>query len=71
MAIEDGIKEALENGTLYDFVANNYYLMSKEQLKELILNLDFVATYHLPETSEKAFYAEVKEELENIDFFSE
>lgn len=28
--------------SLYDFVASNYYNMTKEQLKELILNLDYI-----------------------------
>lgn len=29
------------NTSLYDYVATNYYKMSKEELKELILNLDY------------------------------
>lgn len=31
-----------ENKTLYEFVAANYYKMDKEQLKELVLNLDYI-----------------------------
>lgn len=30
------------NASLYEFVTNNYNDLSKEQLKELILNLDYV-----------------------------
>lgn len=30
------------NKTLYEFVASNYYKMDKEQLKELVLNLDYI-----------------------------
>lgn len=30
------------NTSLYEFVANNYNNLTKEQLKELILNLDYI-----------------------------
>lgn len=30
------------NVSLYDYVASNYYKLSKEELKELILNLDYI-----------------------------
>lgn len=29
------------NTSLYDYIASNYYKLSKEELKELILNLDY------------------------------
>lgn len=35
------LMESIENGGLYDYIANNYYKMSKEQLKEIILELDY------------------------------
>lgn len=36
-----------ENTSLYDYIANNYYKMSKEELKELILNLDYAMCHNL------------------------
>ena len=65
------IKKALRKRTLYDFVAENYWNMTKEQLKELILNLDWVATADLTDAQEEEFYKKVEEELENRDFFLE
>lgn len=33
--------EALENADGYDFIAKNYYEFSKEELKDIILELDY------------------------------
>lgn len=33
--------EALKNGDSYDFIAKNYYKFSKEELKDIILELDY------------------------------
>ena len=30
------------NTSLYEFIANNYNNLTKEQLKELVLNLDYI-----------------------------
>lgn len=35
------MKKAVMDGNLYDFIADNYYQLSKEDLKEIILNLVF------------------------------
>ena len=37
--IKEQVFEALEKGELYDFIANNYYLMSKEELKDILLEV--------------------------------
>lgn len=65
------LRKALHDGTFYDYVANHYYEMTKDQLKELILNLDWVATAHMNDNQIKEFYQNVEEELENRDFFEE
>ena len=65
------LRKALHDGTFYDYVANHYYEMTKDQLKELILNLDWVATENMNDNQAKEFYQNVEEELENRDFFEE
>ncbi len=65
------LRKALHDGTFYDYVANHYYEMTKDQLKELILNLDWVATSGRYYNQEEEFYKTVEEELENRDFFEE
>ena len=43
---EYSTEELLRNirkGYLYDYIAEHYYEMSKEQLKELILNIYYIA----------------------------
>lgn len=42
----DDIKElieAIKNGNSYDFIANNYWKMSKEQLKDALLEYIYLA----------------------------
>lgn len=43
MEIKDIIKEMRSGKGLYDLVANNYYKLSKEDLKEICLNAIYVA----------------------------
>lgn len=38
----DNLLNGGENTSLYEFVANNYNNLTKEQLKELVLNLDYI-----------------------------
>ena len=35
------IKKAVANNEFYDWITTNYYKLDKEQLKEIILNLDY------------------------------
>lgn len=35
------LKESILNDTFYDFISNNYYLLSKEQLANLLKNYDY------------------------------
>lgn len=49
---------AIKENNLYDYVANHYYEMSKEQLKDIILELSYVMYEHkIPDK-------EILEELE-------
>ena len=43
MEIKDIVKEMRNGKGLYDLIANNYYKMSKEYLKEICLNAIYVA----------------------------
>ena len=65
------IRKALKAGRLYDFVAEHYYEMSRDQLKELVLNLEWVATEGLTPAELERFYAKVEEELDDRDFFTD
>lgn len=64
------LRESLKNGSFYDYIANNYYSMTKDQLKELILNLDWVATECMDDDEVKGFYGKLEDELDNRDFFN-
>lgn len=41
---EKEILQAIKDNNLYGFIANNYNQISKEKLKDLILELDFIIT---------------------------
>ena len=43
--MEKEILKAIEEDWLYDFVANNYYKMSKEELRDLILEIYYIFKY--------------------------
>ena len=69
--LEKEFRESLYTGRMYDFVAEHYWEMTKEELKELVLNLDWVATKGLTDGEIKNLYAQLEDELENRDFFIE
>lgn len=39
MDIKDQVMQAIEEGRLYDFIADNYWNMSKEELKDVLLEV--------------------------------
>ena len=49
--MKDEIMKAIEENRLYDFIANNYWNISKEELKDVILELiwTFMDSPHLEE----------------------
>lgn len=49
------------NTSLYEFVANNYTDLTKEQLKELLLNLDYI----LYSTFDKKTYKDLESKAIN------
>lgn len=42
--LENKILQAIKDGELYGFIANNYYEISKEKLKDIILEMYFLIT---------------------------
>ena len=63
------MREALRNGTFYDWIAENYSDLTKYELKEIILNLDWVATAGITDEQVSKFYKQVERELEDRDFW--
>ena len=58
------LKEAVSNHNIYDFIANNYWKMSKEELKDIILELDFtIYSVVKNETLKNSIYEELDENL--------
>lgn len=64
-------EQLIKEDCLYDYIANHYYLFSKEQLKELILNIYWVATERLSDNERKMFNEVLNNELENRGFYEE
>ena len=69
--VEKGLKEALQSGEFYDYIANHYYEFTKDQLKEIILNLDWAATGGRYYNQEEELYKTVDEELDKRDFYED
>lgn len=72
--IQSGIKEALKGQTLCDYIASHYWEMSKEQLKDIAVEL-ICAAHTVIENKNKylinGFYEEVEGELEDRGFFDD
>ena len=43
--MEKEIIQAIKKGKLYDYIANNFYKMSKEHLRDLILEIIYMIYY--------------------------
>ena len=67
--LEKLLKE--DGDSLYGFIADNYYLMSKEDLKELALNILWLATTDKDDLERNDFYENLSKELEDRDFFND
>ena len=58
--------EALENANGYDFIAKNYYEFSKEELKDIILELDYAIHSEAKHfASAEEIYTSASEELKD------
>ena len=62
----DNTIKALENDTLYDYVSNNYYTMSTEELATIIKELEYAIHSLLSNSDNKAIKRQVIEELQAI-----
>ena len=68
----EGLRKALLNGYLYDYVAQWYPQMSKEELKELVLNVYYVAIPNdFGSEYEESFNEQIEQELKGRDFFED
>lgn len=43
--MEQEIIQAIKKGKLYDYIANNFYKISKEDLRDLILEITYMIYY--------------------------
>lgn len=66
MIIEELTKILEGKQTLYEFIANNYYKLTKEELKELVLNLDY-ALVNTGQIGEKLEQEMIKETIERLE----
>lgn len=60
-----GAKQAIREHRLYDYVANHYYEASKEDLKDLCLEILYLATERLSEEDEEVFSESLLNELDD------
>jgi hypothetical protein len=60
--------DAMDDDKEYDFIANNYYQMSKEDLKSILL--EYIYAVHTRGLDfEKSVQEDVREELEEKEIF--
>lgn len=72
MTYRDDLKKALEEGTLFDYIANEYPNFYKYELKEILLAiLGVVYDNSKGEDDYNNFQQQVKEELKDRSFFVE
>ena len=50
----DEMRIAVRDDTFFDFIANNYYRMDKEDLKQIILEMDWFVYTQSPKTQREA-----------------
>lgn len=73
MGIRAEIKQAMEEGRLYDFVANNQHRLSKDDLVRLVMEYEFKAYQACGSDAEalKVYNKEIISNLEDYDYFDE
>ena len=49
--LQEELIQAIEEDCLYDWIASNYWKLSKEELKDIILELDYALYVHQIEDS--------------------
>lgn len=60
------ILDAINDGNLYDYIANNYYAMSKSDLKDVILELEYAVNSTLDEYDKKSVHDAMAVSLEDM-----
>ena len=66
------LKEAIDNNCLYDFIANNYNMMTREELKEVLLAvLGICYDRCFGKNAEKMLMLDIEKELCNREFFED
>ena len=65
------LKEALQNGNLYDFISNEGYRFSKDDLICIIKNLDYAVYTECGENACLSVEKATIEALNDYDFFEE
>lgn len=72
MELENKILQAIKDGELYGFIANHYYEISKEKLKDIILEMYFlITTEYKKEIDEKELNDKLIEALKEFRNFGE
>ena len=69
--MREELKKAILNDKLYDFISNEGYKLSKDELIQLIKQLDFSAWALLGDNDKKSFNEELINNLNEYDFFEE
>jgi uncharacterized hydantoinase/oxoprolinase family protein len=68
----DGLKTAFETGRVYDFIAKNYWKMSKDELKDILLEIVDAETRGMNGEEMTAEFAEAFEGIkDNTTIFEE
>lgn len=63
--MKDEIMKAIEENTIYDFIANNYWQMSKEELKDVLLEAIWVSSCGDEEVFNQALASSLSERWED------
>ena len=71
MTKKQELKQALQEGNLYDFISNNGYNFSKSELIEIIKNLDFSIYQKYGSIATMDIENGTIENLNDYDFFEE
>lgn len=59
----EGLISAIKDDTLYDYIANNYYKWSKDDLKNILLEIIWTTRNYTLEEGEKELIENLKERL--------
>ena len=65
------LRNALQNGRLFDYIANNYYQFNCGELKDIIKELDFLIYERFGETETLEIERELIKALEDNTFIFE